>query len=77
MHTLKLQVNESIYTQVLSFINKFQDNEISLVEDTKEEAYIVSSKEEVQKRVLNTEKSGNYVSSSQFWADMDKKIETL
>jgi len=37
MHTIKLQVNESIYSQVLSFINQFQTTELNLVEDTKEE----------------------------------------
>jgi hypothetical protein len=49
MHTIKLQVNESIYSQVLSFINQFQTNEILLV----------SSIEEVQRRVLNAESNGD------------------
>jgi len=77
MHTMKLQVNESIYSQVLSFINQFQTNEVNLVEDTKQEDYIVSSVEEVQKRVLNAEANGNYISADKFFSDMDKKIEAL
>ncbi len=77
MHTMKLQVNESIYSQVLSFINQFQTNELSLVEDTHEEDYIVSSVEEVQRRVLHAEVNGNYISADEFFLDMDKKIETL
>ncbi|MCX6077860.1 MAG: hypothetical protein NTW78_13370 [Campylobacterales bacterium] len=77
MHTLKLQVNESIYSQVLSFINKFQSNEISLIEDTQQEDYIVSSIEEVQRRVLKAESNANYISADKFWTDMDKKIEAL
>ena len=77
MHTMKLQVNESIYSQVLSFINKFQTNELNLVEDTKQEDYIVSSVEEVQKRVLNAEANGNYIPADKFFSDMDKKIEAL
>jgi len=77
MHTLKLQVNESTYSQVLSFINKFQNNEISLIEDTQQEDYIVSSIEEVQRRVLKAESNGNYISADKFWTDMDKKIEDL
>ena len=77
MHTMKLQVNESIYSQVLSFINQFQTNELSLVEDKKEEDYIVSSVEEVQRRVLNAETNGNYISADKFFSDMDKKIEAL
>ena len=77
MHTLKLQVNESIYTQVLSFIDQFKTSELSLVEDTKQEDYIISSTEEVQKRVLNAENSENYVSVDKFFSDMDKKIENI
>ena len=77
MHTMKLQVNESIYSQVLSFINQFQTNELNLVEDTKQEDYIVTSVEEVQRRVLNAESNGNYISVDDFFSDMDKKIEAL
>ena len=49
MHTMKLQVSESIYSQVLSFINQFQD--------TKQKDYIVSFVEEVQRRVSKAEKN--------------------
>ena len=77
MHTMKLQVNESIYSQVLSFINQFQTNEINLVEDKRQENYIVSSIEEVQRRVLNAESKGNYISVNKFFSDMDTKIEKL
>ncbi len=77
MHTMKLQVNESIYSQVLSFINQFQANELSLVEDTKQEDYFVSSVAEVQKRVFKAEENANYISADKFFSDMDKKIEAL
>ncbi len=77
MHTMKLQVNESIYSQVLSFINQFQTNELSLVEDTTQEDYVVSSVEEVQRRVFKAEENANYISADKFFSDMDKKIEAL
>ena len=77
MHTMKLEVNESIYSQVLSFINQFQTNEVNIVEDTQQLDYIVSSIEEVQKRVLNAESNGNYIPVDDFFSDMDKKIEAL
>ena len=77
MHTMKLQVNESIYSQVLSFINKFQTTELNLVEDTKQEDCIVSSIEEVQKRVSKAEANGNYISVDNFFADIDKRIEAI
>jgi len=77
MHTMKLQVNESIYSQVLSFINQFQTNELSLVEDTIQENYIVSSVEEVQRRVLKAEENAHYIAADKFFSDMDKKVEDL
>ena len=77
MHTMKLQVNESMYSQVLSFINQFQTNEVNLLEDTKQEDYIVSSVEEVQRRVLNAEANGNYIPADKFFSDMDKRIEAI
>jgi hypothetical protein len=74
---MKLQVNESIYSQVLSFINQFQTTELNLVEDTKQEDYIVSSVEEVQRRVSQAEANANYVSVDKFFTDMDKRIEAI
>ena len=77
MHTLKLQVNESIYSQVLSFINKFQSNEINLLEDKIQEDFIVSSVDEVKQRVLNAETNAKYVAPDEFFANIDKKIEAM
>jgi len=77
MHTMKLQVNESVYSQVLSFINKFQATELNVVEDTKQEDYIVSSVEEVQRRVSKAEVNGKYVSVDEFFTDIDKRIEAI
>jgi len=77
MHTMKLQVNESIYSQVLSFINKFQTTELNVVEDTQEADFIVSSSEEVQRRVFKAEADSNYVPVDDFFADMDKRIEAM
>ncbi len=77
MHTLKLQVNESIYFQVLSFINQFQSNEISVIEDKVQEDFVVSSTDDVRKRVLNAETHGKYISADTFWLDIDKKIEEM
>jgi len=77
MHTMKLQVNESIYSQVLSFINQFQTTELKLVEDTKQEDYIVSSVREVQRRVSKAEDNADFISVDDFFTDMDKRIEAI
>jgi len=77
MHTMKLQINDSIYSQVLSFINQFKTNDLNIIEDTQQEDYIVSSIEEVQRRVQDAEKNGNYISADDFFSNMDKRIEAL
>lgn len=49
MHSMKLEVNESTYLQVFSFINKFQADEVDRVENIEQEDYVVSSIEVVKK----------------------------
>ena len=77
MHTMKLQINDSIYSQVLSFINQFKTNDLNIIEDTQQEDYVVSSIEEVQRRVQDAEKNGNYILADDFFSNMDKRIEAL
>lgn len=77
MHTLKLKVTDSVYTQVLSFISQFSSSELSLIEDKTEESYIVSSADEVQKRVLKAEQNADFIPAHTFWLEIDKKIEAM
>ena len=77
MHSLKLNIDDSVYTQFLSFVNKFKDNEVSVIEDKVREDFVVSSVDEVRKRVLSAESNAEYTSSDDFWSDIDKKIEAM
>lgn len=71
MHT------DTVYSQVLSFINQFSSSELSLIEDKSEESFIVSSTDEVQKRVLKAEQNTNFIPTNTFWLEIDKKIEAM
>lgn len=77
MHTIKLNIDDSIYTQFLSFVNQFKNNEVSIVEDNLKEDFIVSSADEVRARVLKAETNAQYSSDNDFWNDIDKKIESM
>ena len=77
MHTVKLHIDDSIYTRFLSFVNQFQNHELSVVEDKQMEEFMVSSKEEVRSRVYQAEKNGTYLSSDEFWNDIDIKTQSL
>jgi hypothetical protein len=77
VHTLKLEINESIYSQVLAFLDQFRGDEISIVEDEKQENFLVSSVDEVRERILKAEQNGQYISADTFWTEIDKKIEAM
>jgi hypothetical protein len=62
---------------VLSFINQFSSSELSLIEDKAEESFIISSIDEVQKRVLKAEQTANFIDADTFWLEIDKKIEAM
>jgi len=77
VHAIKLNVDDSIYTQFLSYIQQFNSSEVIMLEDTVKESFIVSSTDEVKNRVLKAEASANYSSENKFWSDIDKKLETI
>ncbi|MFA5454535.1 MAG: hypothetical protein WC272_04350 [Sulfurimonas sp.] len=61
----------------MSFINQFSSSELSLIEDKAEESFIISSIDEVQKRVLKAEQTANFIDADTFWLEIDKKIEAM
>lgn len=77
MHSLRLDVDNSVYSQFLSFVKQFKQDEVNIVEDRVREDFVVSSVEEVQKRVTNAEQNNNFTSHEEFWSDIDKKVQDL
>jgi hypothetical protein len=77
MHSLRLDIDNSVYSQVLSFVKQFKKNEVNIVEDKEKEDFIVSSVEDVQKRVADAEKNNNFSSHEDFWSDIDNKTKDL
>ncbi len=77
MHTLTLQLNDSVYDKLLSYLQQFQNEEIKILEDRERKEYELSSKEEVRTRVLKAEENAHYISIDEFFTQIDKKIEEL
>ncbi|OHD98023.1 MAG: hypothetical protein A3E21_02355 [Sulfurimonas sp. RIFCSPHIGHO2_12_FULL_36_9] len=77
MHSLRLDIDNSVYSQFLSFVKQFKQSEVSIIEDKVREDFVVSSVEDVQKRVANAEQNNNFTSHEEFWFDIDKKIKDL
>ena len=77
MHSLRLDIDNSVYLQFLSFVKQFKKDEVSIIEDKIREDFLVSSVEDVQKRVADAEKNDNFTSHEDFWSDIDKKTQDL
>lgn len=77
MHSLRLDIDNSVYSQFLSFVKQFKQSEVSIVEDKVREDFVASSVEDVQKKVANAEQNNNFTSHEEFWSDIDKKIKDL
>ncbi len=77
MHSLRLDIDNSVYSQFLSFVKQFKKDEVSIVEDKVREDFVASSVEDVQKRVANAEKNNNFSSHEEFWSSIDKKVQDL
>ncbi|WP_415395872.1 hypothetical protein [Sulfurimonas sp. CS5] len=77
MHSLRLDIDNSVYSQVLSFVKQFKKDEVNIVEDNIREDFLTSSIEDVQKRVADAEKNNNFSSHEDFWSDIDSKTRDL
>lgn len=77
MHSLRLDIDNSVYSQFLSFVKQFKKDEVSIVEDMVREDFAVSSVEDVKKRVADAEKNDNFSSHEDFWSDIDSKTKDL
>ncbi|OHD97694.1 MAG: hypothetical protein A3E21_06670 [Sulfurimonas sp. RIFCSPHIGHO2_12_FULL_36_9] len=80
MHTLKLNVPDSIYVELMSFLKKYPNLNSYIVEDENKPDFTLSSIEEVRKRVEKARASianGNYIEENQFWSEVDKHINKL
>ena len=77
MHSLRLDIDNSVYSQFLSFVKQFKKDEVSIVEDKVRENFVASSVEDVKRRVANAEENNNFSSHDDFWSDIDNKTQDL
>jgi hypothetical protein len=76
MHSLRLNVTDSYFPELLSLINN-HPSDISIVEETQNPGFIVSSINEVRQRVTIAEERGNFSSHNDFWNNIDKLTDSL
>lgn len=77
LHTLKLNVTDSIYADIISFLKKYPNSEAYIIQDEKESDFILNDKDEAKQRIERARKSisqGNYIEEDTFWSQIDNHI---
>lgn len=79
--TLTLRVNESVMPNILSFLEDYiRSRDVEVVDDVVrkfQEEILVSSKEEVQRRVMEAEKRialGDYLDEEEYQKEMQESL---
>ena len=77
LHTLKLNVTDSIYADIISLLQKYPNSEAYIIQDENESDFILNDKDEAKQRIERARKSiaqGNYIEEDTFWSQMDNHI---
>lgn len=72
MHTIKLNIPDFIYPEIMSLLKKYPN--ANIVEDSVNPDFIVSNMDEAKRRVQEARKSDNFIEEKQFWEEIDKNI---
>ena len=72
MH-IELQINENRVEFFLEYLNSLKDGIIEKIEIKKQPSFMLSSVDEVKKRVELAEKNANYTEHDVFWQEMGIK----
>lgn len=72
MH-IELQINENRVEFFLEYLNSLKDGIIEKMEIKKQPSFMLSSVDEVKKRVELAEKNANYTEHDDFWQEMGVK----
>ncbi len=78
MHTIKLNIPDTIYSEIISLLKKYPN--ASIVEESVKPDFIVSSMDEAKKRIETARSSiqkGEYIEEKQFWEEIDEHITKL
>jgi len=78
MHTIKLNVPDTIYPEIMTLLKNYPN--ASIIEDSVKPDFIVSNMDEVKKRIETARESiqkGEYIEEKQFWEEIDEHIAKL
>jgi len=80
MASISLKIDDSIYEKFRAMLDLMPKNKVEIIYEDLAGAsasFIVSSEEDVHKRVQSAEKRGSYSDHESFWSEMDDFIESV
>lgn len=75
MHTLKLNIPDIIYPEIISFLNKYPS--ISIDKNSIIPDFIVSDIDEAKKRVETARNQNKFIEEKDFWNEIDEHISKI
>lgn len=81
MHTMNLTIEDDVFPQLKALLAPFvKDKKVRITENELPDGVIVSSVEEVHRRVAEAEKriaNGEYYTQEEFWERVEAHLEKL
>lgn len=75
MHTLQLNISDMLYQDVIAYLNKFPQSELSIKEIKPD--FIVQNIDDAKSRITTALNNNRYTSHDEFWNEMDVYTNSL
>lgn len=76
MHSLRLDVPDNLFPQIVSYLNQYSSDELYFVEDSKP-SFVVNTLDDAKERILRAEKNNTYIEHNDFWNEIDEYTQSL
>ncbi|MGE4455433.1 MAG: hypothetical protein AB7E13_00685 [Arcobacteraceae bacterium] len=76
MHSIRLNIPDLIYSDLMSFLKKYPNSDSYIVTDEVKPDFIVSSIEEARQRVEEA-RGGEFIEEKEFWKEIDEHISKI
>lgn len=79
MHSLKINIPDALFPQVVSYLKQFSSSGVEF-EELEDSDFMISSIDEARERVKEARSSiqkGHFVEEDRFWMSVDKHLNTL
>jgi hypothetical protein len=75
MHTIKINISDTLYTDVIAFLHKLPQSELTIEEV--EQPFLVNSIAEAKSRIAKAEANSSYMTHDEVNKSIDSFIKSL